>query len=34
LPFSGLSGISVDKTAIEALDGLLGRENVVFGLPR
>ena len=33
-PFPGLSGISVDKAALKALDDLLGRENVAFGAPK
>ncbi|MCL1975322.1 MAG: DNA polymerase III subunit alpha [Firmicutes bacterium] len=33
-PFPGLSGINVDKAALIALDGLLGRENVAFGMPK
>ncbi|MCL1816258.1 MAG: DNA polymerase III subunit alpha [Clostridiales bacterium] len=33
-PFPDLHGISVDKTALTALDDLLGMENVAFGGPR
>jgi len=33
-PFPGLSGISVDKAALAALDGLLRSENVAFGPPK
>jgi DNA polymerase-3 subunit alpha len=33
-PFPGVSGVSVDKAALKALDELLGRENVAFGTPK